>query len=75
MGRARPVGALFRQESSQGTQGGENLSTVGFADLTAIFIIRTITDIVITVLNAPLSAGDLQQRFAVGFRVRYRRQS
>lgn len=70
MSRARLVGSLFRHEASQGAQSGEDLSTVGIADLAAIFIIRTVPDVMITVFNTPLSSGDLQQRLAIGFRVR-----
>ena len=69
MGRAGPVGALPGEEAGERSQSGEDLRAIRIADLTAIFIVGAIADVVIAVFNAPLTAGDLQQHLAVGFGV------
>ena len=69
MGRAGPVGALPGEEAGERAQSGEDLRAIRIADLTAIFIIGAIADVVIAVFNAPLTAGDLQQHLAVDFGV------
>ena len=56
----------FGHEPSQRAQGGEDLSTVRLTDLTAIFVIGAIANIVIAVFDAPVAAGDIEQAFGVG---------
>ena len=60
MGTARSMSALFGQEARQRTQRGKNLCAVRLVNLATILIIRAIPDIVVAILDTPLTASDLQ---------------
>ena len=50
----------FSQEAGQGAQRRKEVGTVGVADLATVFVVGSIPDVMVAVLDAPVASGDLQ---------------
>lgn len=67
--------SFFCQESGHRTQGGQDACTIGVADLTAIFVVGSISHVVISVFDRPMSPRDVEQPLGVSRGVRLGKQT
>ena len=69
------VNFSFSQEAGHGAQRRQEVGAVGVADLATVFVVGSIPNVMVAVLDAPVASGDLQQGLGVFLLVGLRRQA
>ena len=59
MGVLWAVNFPFSQETGHGAQCRKDVGAVGVADLATVFVVGSIPDVMVSVLDAPVASGDL----------------